>query len=123
MKLQTLFKFDNDLDIQKLVKRSRVSNLCTVTGITPTPGIAREIRKAMIELRSQPPKCIIRGHFESWLFVAHMKALFERLRTEAERQGGTATMVPTVEHTNFVPLAVPRIQMPAELDAFLTGSL
>jgi hypothetical protein len=32
-------------------------------------------------------------------------------------------MVPTVEHTNFVSLAVPRIQMPAELDAFLTGSL
>ena len=98
IKLQVLFKFDSDLRIQRIVRRDRIARLCTITGIAPTPGIAREIRKALIELRSYDPKCVVRGHFESWFFVAYMKALLERLRTEAQRQGGTAMMIPTVEH-------------------------
>jgi len=123
IKLQGLFGFDSDLVIRKIGGRGRISHLCTVTGITPTPGIARDIRRALVELRSHNPKCVVRGHFESWFFVSYMKALFDRLKVEAEKQGGTASMMPTVEQSNFVALAIPRIQIPPELDAFLSANV
>jgi len=123
VELKSLFRFDEHLHICKKLKRSRIAHLCTVTGITPTPGIAGEMRAALVELRSHNPKTVIRGHFESWFFVEYIKGLFARIKTEAERQGGAASMIPAVEHTSFVPLAVVVIPPSNELDAFLVSNI
>jgi hypothetical protein len=122
VELKELFRFDEQLHICKRLKRNRIAYLCTVTGVTPAPGMALEIRTVLAEVRSRNPKSVIRGHFESWFFVDYIKGLFARIRTEAERQKGSAATIPAVEHKSFVPLAVVVIPPPSELDVFLAAN-
>jgi len=123
LKLKTWFTFDSSLQIANKIKGNRISQLGAQTGINPIPGIGRDLRAALVDLRSREPKCVVRGHFESWFFVEYFKGLFERLKAAAEKQDGSASMIPAVEHSSFVALAVPSIAIPPDLAAFLVTNV
>lgn len=123
IRLQTLFGLDSDLKPRKVMNRNRIAHLCTMCGITPIRGMAKDVREVLADLKARNPKQVVRGHFEGWFLVIYFKAFFERVKTEAENIGGTAAMLPSVEHTNFVALTVPHLQIPQDLNEFLQINL
>lgn len=121
--LKVFLGFDEHLQVVRLKKRHRLAVLCNVTGAAPAAGLVRDLRKALMELRSHDPKSVVRGHFEAWFLVEYLKALFETLRLKTRERGGAATLIPAVEHSSFVPLAVPVISIPPDIDAFLAQNI
>jgi hypothetical protein len=83
----------------------------------------REIRSAIGELKSYPPKTVVRGKFEAWFLVEYMKALLARLNEEARKIKATISVNPPVEHGSLVALAAPTIDTPSDLETFFTSAL
>ena len=87
-----------------------------------SPQEWRNVKTTCAELVELPPKAYIRGKFELWFFIKFLVRLGAMLRDEGNTELRPRSGL-TIGTGNAVEVLAPRVQVPEELDRFLSTRL